>query len=343
MFSLPDPVIDFVREQMEASHIPGAAVALIRGQGEIRGAGFGLQSLEGEEPVHPQSVFEIASISKQFTAAAILLLQERSYLALDDPVEVFIPGSPPSWRGVTIRHLLSASSGIKDYLNDLEGPDVPVRGTSQELIEFVSRLPLNFPPGQRYSYSNTGYVILSMVVEQVTGLPYHEFLTSQMLIPLGLHHTFPNNLSRLVPDRVSGYEFQSPSWRDRHVVYSGKASGGDGELLSTLSDLCAWATSWSNGQVLNPSSIQLALTPATDRNGQLLQTTLSSNYGLGWFLGDHRGHPVQWTPGAGEGFSTTLMRFPHDQIVVIVLLNLEQFLLADELARRIAELCWESI
>jgi len=335
-----DVVTQYVLEQMQLHHIPGAAVAVLDGERPLLASAYGVADLERGHPVSAESVFEICSISKQFTAAATLMLVDRGLLRLGDQLGMIMSSPPESWKPITIQHLLTASSGIKDYVNDVDDPRTPIRAAPNELLEYVASLPLNFPPGEKWSYSNTGYVLLAVVIERCTGARYEDFLASQILGPLGLSHTFRNDLKDIVPGRVCGYEFLEATWINRRVRWAGKATSGDGELLSTLSDLIVWTNSWSTHRLLSQSTTQTALTPATSDNGGLLQTNLSSHYGFGWFIGEHRGHRVHWTPGAGEGFSTTLMRFPSDGISVVVLTNIRQFLLADEIARGIAERVW---
>jgi CubicO group peptidase (beta-lactamase class C family) len=335
-----DAVSSFMEEQMLLHRIPGAAIAATIGDETIFSRAYGVADIELQEPVTPDSTFEICSITKQFTATATLRLIERGALRLDDHLAYFIPRPPNAWHQITLRHLLTASSGIPDYINDLEGHDVPIRGTAHELVDYVSRIPLRFTPGEQWSYSNTGYVLLTLVIEAVTGVPYDDHLASQVLGPLGLQHTFANDLSREVTGRVKGYELQGGTWIDRRVHWSGKESRGDGDLLSTLTDVLIWARSWRDQSLLSSHAIQSAFTSATSNRGHALETNLPSRYGLAWFLAEHLGHPVQWTPGAGEGFSTSLMRLPADDIVVVVLLNLRHFLLADDIARGLAQLLW---
>ena len=338
---MADNAVDrYVQERMRADHIPGLALTVIRGVEVILQRGYGFANLECRAPVTADSVFEICSISKQFTVAAAMLLVEAGVLGVDDTLHSYLPDLPEAWQRITVRHLLTATSGIKDYLNDIHDDAVPIQASSQTVIQYVSTHDLNFPPGERWSYSNSGFVLLSLLIEQRSGLPYREFLQRRILAPLQLHATCANDLRRVIPNRVAGYLWEDAVWRNRRVSFAGKQSDGDGELVSTLADLIKWDTAWRSNQFLLPSSLQQIWTPATVNSGTVAQTSLDSDYGFGWFLGEHEGHRVYWTPGAGEGFSTSLMRFPDDDLTVIVLSNCDEFLWADALARGIGALVW---
>jgi D-alanyl-D-alanine carboxypeptidase len=330
----------YVQERMHDDHIPGLALAIVRVGNVVMQRGYGFANLEYRAPVTADSVFEICSISKQFTVAATMLLVETGTLNLATTLHEYLPDLPETWQSITIRQLLTATSGIKDYLSDIEADSVPVQDVSRAVIQYVSTQDLNFQPGERWSYSNSGFVLLSLLIEQRSGLPYREFLHGRILAPLHLHATYANDLRRVIPNRVAGYVWENATWFNRRVYFAGKQSDGDGELLSTLIDLIKWDAAWRSTQLLQPSSLQQIWTPATVNSEALAQTALDSHYGFGWFLGEHEGHRAYWTPGAGDGFSTTLMRFPDDDLTLIVLSNREEFLWADRLARGIGALVW---
>jgi D-alanyl-D-alanine carboxypeptidase len=330
----------YVKEQMRADHIPGLALAIVWGGEVILQRGYGFANIEYSSPVTTDSVFEICSISKQFTVAATMLLVEADVLRLDHTLHSYLPDLPEVWRDITVRHLLTATSGIKDYLNDIKDNQAPIQESSQVVVQYVSTHDLNFPPGEHWSYNNSGFVLLSLLIEQQSGLPYREFLQSRILTPLQMHATYANDLRHIIPNRVAGYVWDDAEWRNRRVFFAGKQSNGDGELVSTLADLIKWDAAWRSNQFLLPSSLQQVWTPVTVNSKELARTMLDTHYGFGWFLGEHEGHRAFWTPGAGDGFSTTLMRFPDDDLTVIVLSNRDEFLWADKLARGIGALVW---
>lgn len=336
-----DSAVDqYVEEQMRTDHIPGLALAIVRRGEVILQRGYGFANLEHRSPVTADSVFEICSISKQFTVAATMLLVEAGVLGVDHTVHSYLPDLPEMWQNITVRHLLTSTSGIKDYLNEIKGDTVPIQESSQTVVQYVSTHDLNFPLGERWSYSNSGFVLLSLLIGQRSGLPYREFLQSRILTPLQMHATYANDLRHVIPNRVAGYVWEDGEWRNRRVFFAGKQSDGDGELVSTIADLIKWDAAWRSNQFLLPSSLQQVWTPATVNSKALAQTMLGTHYGFGWFLGEHKGHRAFWTPGAGDGFSTTLMRFPDDDLTVIVLSNRDEFLWADTLAREIGALVW---
>jgi CubicO group peptidase (beta-lactamase class C family) len=330
----------YVQERMYAEHIPGLAIAIVRGAEIILQRGYGFANLEYRSPVTADSVFEICSISKQFTVAAAMLLIEAGLLEVDHTVHSYLPNLPEVWQNITVRHLLTATSGIKDYLDDIKDGTVPVQESSQMVVKYVSTHDLNFPPGERWAYSNSGFVLLSLLIEQRSGLPYRDFLQSRILAPLQMYSTYANDLRQVISNRVAGYVWEDAEWRNRRVFFAGKQSNGDGELVSTLTDLIKWDAAWRSNRFLLPSSLQQVWTPAMVNSKALAQTMLDTHYGFGWFLGEYEGHRTFWTPGAGDGFSTTLMRFPDDDLTVIVLSNRDEFLWADTLARGIGTLVW---
>lgn len=336
-----DSAVDqYVEEQMRTDHIPGLALAIVRGGEVILQRGYGFANLEYRSPVTADSVFEICSISKQFAVAATMLLVEAGELNVDHTLHSYLPDLPEVWQNITVRHLLTATSGIKDYLNDIEDDTAPIQESSQMVVQYVSTHDLNFQPGERWSYSNSGFILLSLLIEQRSGLPYREFLKSRILAPLQMHATCANDLRHVIPNRAAGYVWEDAEWRNRRVFFAGKQSNGDGELVSTLVDLIKWDAAWRSNQFLIPSSLQQVWTPATVNSKAMAQTMLDTYYGFGWFLGEYEGHRTFWTPGAGDGFSTTLMRFPDDDLTVIVLSNRNEFLWADKLARGIGALVW---
>jgi CubicO group peptidase (beta-lactamase class C family) len=198
-----DAIDDYVAAEMRQQHIPGLSLALIKSGRVVRAQGYGVASLELNTPAAPGTVYHLASLTKQFTAAAIMLLVQDDKVGLDDPIGRHLESTPPGWRDVTVRQLLLHTSGIKDYLNELHGSTC--NGTSpEEIVAYVGGLPLNFAPGSASFYSNTGYLVLGMIVQRASGKSYDEFLEERVFGPLGMKSTRRNDPAAIVPNRAAG-------------------------------------------------------------------------------------------------------------------------------------------
>jgi CubicO group peptidase (beta-lactamase class C family) len=336
-----DGVDDYLKAAIARDHIPGLAIAVIRDGKLLFERQCGSANLETNTPVTRDSVFRFQSISKQFATAATLRLVEQGQVGLEDDVSKYLDKLPPAWKTITVRHLLSATSGIPDYRNDVPAHEGLAKKPLPELLQALGAKPLRFSPGEDWSYCNTGFWMLAAVVAKRTGKPYQEYLRDQFLSPLGMTATRKGSYRSVVRNRVSGYGWASGEWHN--VADEDRLNEGDGELIGTLGDLVKWDTAVTDGKVVKPETLRLMQTEAKLNRGRVEvklanpRVPSKSSYGLGSFLADYRGHRVVWTPGAGSGFSTSLTRFPDDQVTVIVLCNLNSFLLADALARGVAE------
>jgi CubicO group peptidase (beta-lactamase class C family) len=255
-------------------------------------------------------------------------LVEEGQIGLEDDVSKYFNNLPPAWQKITVRHLLSATSGIPDYLNDVPASEGLANKPLSELLQAVGARALRFSPGEDWSYSNTGFWMLAAIVAKQTGKPYQEYLREQFLSPLGLTATRKGWYSSVVRNRVSGYEWTSGEWRNlgRRIEFQGE---GDGELIGTLADLVRWDAAVTGGRVVKTETLRLIQSEGKLNSGDRAEVKVpgprmlpKTSYGLGCFIGDYRGHRVVWTPGAGSGFSNSLMRFPDDRVTVIVLCNL---------------------
>jgi CubicO group peptidase (beta-lactamase class C family) len=335
-----DEVDDYAKAAIETHHIPGLAIAVIKDGKLLFERQYGSANLETNTPVTQDSVFRFQSISKQFTVAATMRLVEEGQIGLEDDVSKYFDNLPRAWQKITVRHLLSATSGIPDYLNDVPASEGLANKPLSELLQAVGAKPLRFSPGEDWSYSNTGFWMLAAIVTKQTGKPYQEYLRGQFLSPLGLSATRKGSYNSVVRNRVSGYEWTSGEWRN--FADEDHPGEGDGELMGTLADLVRWDAAVTGGRVVKTETLRLIQSEAKLNSGDRAEVKVpgfqpKTSYGLGRFIGDYRGHRLVWTPGAGSGFSTSLMRFPDDNVTVIVLCNLNRFLLADELARGIGE------
>lgn len=258
--------------------------------------------------------FQIASVSKQFTAAAVLLLADRGVLSVDDPVRSWLDGCPAAWEPVTVHHLLTHTSGLPHW-HALPGLDLTRAAAASELLESFASAPLLSPPGKRFSYSSPGYVLLGLLIEKATGQPYHAFLARDVLRPLGLAATFsgsPGTEPALAAGRHDGAAV--PSFELDTVNL------GTGSIWSTVGDLARWDRALASGEVLSDAARQAMFTahvPLEDDDG-LIRT---EGYGYGWFTGTASGHRIYYHPGDQSGFCSLNAWFPDDDVRLAVLSN----------------------
>ena len=310
-----DAVDDLLTAEIQKRHLPGLSVAVVRDGEIIKTAAYGLADLELDVQATPKTVFQIQSITKTFTAAAILLLAEEGKLALDDPVAKHLEGTPDSWQGITIRHLLNHTSGIKDFINDATA-SLRLEVTEEEVLQATASRPLDFPPGERWAYSNTNYHLLAMIIRKLSGQWYGDFLRDRIFVPLGMTDTRPVSLSEIIPNRASGYLWTGQGYRKGEFIAESILSYGGGGILSTGPDMALWAQALLTGKLLKPETIRQAWTPASLNKGE------QAGYGLGWGIGRLEGHrEVNHAGGHATGFASFLGLYPEDRLGVVVLLN----------------------
>ena len=298
---------------------PGLAVLVAQDGKILFEKGCGLADRERHVPVSPQTTFLIASITKQFTAAAILKLQEEGKLSVDDKLSKYIPDFP---RGneVTLRHLLTHTSGIHSYtekpgfLNDMTNAT-----TTEAIIEAMKKDPYDFDPGTKWRYDNAGYRLLGYIVEKVSGQSYGDFLRENFFQPLGMTNTGVYRAQPGLPHAALGYRLGTNGFR-RPPDWDMSWWGGAGELYSTVEDLYRWNEGIFNGRVLDAASLQAAFTPVKESAGQV---DSDSGYGFGWEVRCAHGLRVIWHNGGLNGFRSMLLRVPDEKLTVAILANAE--------------------
>lgn len=290
---------------------PGASVLVLREGAAVIRASYGLADREVQSVVTPATNFRLASVSKQFAAACILLLMEEGRLQLDDPVGRWLPSLPPATRDVTLRQLLTHTSGLIDY-EDV----IPVSMTEQlhdadvlTLLESQDRT--YFPPGSGYRYSNSAYVLLGLIVEQASGKTFTDFLAARVFTPLGMSNTVAHVAGRtLVSHRAYGYTHENGEWT-RTDQSQTSATLGDGGIYSSSDDLAKWDAALYDGRLLRPESLAMAFAPATATDDPDVE------YGFGWRITGE----TLWHSGESTGFRNVLVRYPKRRLTVIVLTN----------------------
>lgn len=301
---------------MQRQHLPGVAIGVIKDGAVVKAQGYGVANIEHGVPVGPATIFQSGSLGKQFTAVAVMLQVEDGKLLLDDPIKTFFPDAPETWRAITVRHLLTHTSGIPDYE---EGKlDFRKDYTEDELARFAFSLPLEFPAGSRWNYSNTGYVLLGAIVRRVSGSFYGDVLTARVFKPLGMAHARIISEADIVPNRAAGYRLDKGEVKNQEWVAPLLNTTADGSLYFSVRDVIAWDAGVRARAILRPENWNLILQPVRLTSGKTYP------YGFGWVLDDRNGQPLQHHGGAWQGFKTQFSRFIGEDLSVIVLANLAQ-------------------
>ena len=318
-----DEIDRYVERRLREMHIPGASLAVVRDGRIVKAKGYGLANIELSVPATPSTVYEIGSNTKQFTAAAIMMLVEEGKLRLDDKITKYFPAAPPSWSGITIAHLLTHTSGIQNHVavpgylgvfkTNLFFETTPSRS---DLLQMFYKLPLEFQPGETWSYDNTGYHLLGTIIEQVSGKPYFQFLSERIFAPLAMTSTRSTDARPLVRNRAAGYEWVDGAYENRPALPPAVGFSA-GSILSTVEDLAKWDAALASEKLLTPASRERIWTPARTNDGAFA----SFDYGFGWFIDSYHGHRFVQHTGGTPGFSSAIYRFLDDKLTVIVLTN----------------------
>jgi D-alanyl-D-alanine carboxypeptidase len=307
-----DPVEDYMKSEMAQRRIPGAALKVIQGGQAVKTAAYGVANLEHNVPVKPETVFEIGSITKQITAAAILLLAQDGKLSLDDKISRHLKDTPDTWRDVTVRHLLTHTSGIKTYTG-LDGFELTRNQTQEQLIEKLARLPVEFQPGESFKYCNSGYSLLGYIIANVSGKTYWDFLSERVFKPLGMNATTNRMPGLVIPNRASGYEQTNRVHINRDYDLTDIFAAG--AIVSTVEDLAKWDAALNGESLLNAGSKEQMWTLSELNSGK------PTKYGFGWYVDTYEGRRNIGHGGSTSGFSASIQRFPDEKLTVILLTN----------------------
>lgn len=307
-----DDIDEYVRATMARQKVPGVALAIL---GYLRPAQlrtYGLANLEHDVAVKPGTLFQSGSVGKQFTATAVMLLVMDGKLGYDDPIAKHFAGAPDTWRRITVRHLLTHTSGLPDYLLDRRRDY-----TEEELARLAMQLELQFEPGTRWAYSNVGYIVLGLLIGRVSGRFYADFLQQRVFGPLGMKTARLISEADIVPHRAAGYERVDGTIRNQHWVSPSLNTTADGSLYLGLHDYVAWdAALWSE-RLLPRQALEVMWTPVRLTDGH------SYAYGFGWFVGEQRGLRNIEHPGSWQGFKAHIARYVDRGLTIVVLCNLD--------------------
>ncbi len=294
----------------------GVSLAVLRGEDTVLVRGYGAADAEAGTPVTPATVFRIGSVTKQFTAAAIMRLAEAGRLSLDDTIGAHLPGYPTQGHTVTIRHLLNHTSGIRSYtampawrqrMTERLHPDT--------LVALFAAEPFDFAPGEAWAYNNSGYFLLGRIIERVSGMPYAEYLRTELYPRAGLRETRYCPDAPVTPGDAVGYASAAPPARSAPLSMTSPYAAG--ALCSTARDLVRWERALAAGRVVSPASYAAMTTPDTLRDGSRL------TYGFGLGIGQLAGRRLVAHNGGINGFGAHLAGVPAESLTVAVLVNTE--------------------
>jgi len=308
-----EPFQQVVQPYVDARMFMGSVLVAKEGK-IIFKQGYGMANLEWNVPNSPTTRFNIASMTKQFTAAAILLLEDRGKLKTDDLVKKYLPAAPASWEKITIYHLLTHTSGISDDAAKY----VP---GSPDKLDF-NDTPLNFQAGERWSYSNLGYIVLGYLLERISGQTYAQFVEQNIFKPLGMNDSGMFSFPTIIPRRASGYWHRGTGVENADH-FDARLGFSAGSLYSTTEDLLRWEDGLFGGRLLSPASLQKMVTP------------FKSDYGCGLYIRRANGHLMNHHDGNNIGFNSEMAYYPEERIAVIVLANLNGSV-TSEIARALA-------
>jgi CubicO group peptidase (beta-lactamase class C family) len=320
-FAAPEPdlgpQIDRVLAATYKPDAPGITVIVVKDGKTVLRKGYGMADLEHKQPLGPDTPMRLGSITKQFTSTAILMLVDEGKIRLDDDITVYLPDYPTQGKKITIEHLLTHTSGIVSYTGKPGFVSNMTKAmTVQQMVDFFKNDPLEFAPGARYKYNNSGYFLLGAIIEKVSGQTYDKFVEQRIFVPLGMTRTAYEGHERDKAVGALGYSGAPGSFKPANPLSMTQPYAA-GALVSTVDDLARWDAAVSSGKLLQAASWQRAFTPYT------LSTGGSTGYGYGWEAAKFRGEQMISHGGNINGFNSYALRLPAEKVYVAVLSNTE--------------------
>jgi len=294
---------------------PGGTALIAKNGQIVYQKAFGKANLELDVNMQPYHVFRIGSITKVFTACAILKLMEEGKLSLQDTITKYIEDYPTYWHHITIEHLLTHTSGISGFSKPFQDKEFRQRDvTPKEMIDSIKNEPMDFTPGEKFYYSNSAYLILGYIIEKVSCKTYEAYVEENLFQPLGMKNSYFEKANEIIINRASGYQkglggYENDNFFSTSTIYS------EGALLSTVEDLSTWYFAVADGKVISKESLEKAITPFILNNGKAIE------YGYGWSLGNIQGTPWFGHNGSVEGFLSTSLFLPEEKVFVVVFTN----------------------
>lgn len=313
-FAKADAVDNYLQCEMNRLQIPGLSIAVVEHGKIIKSRGYGFSNIEVKSPATEETIYQSGSIGKQFTAMLTLILAEKGMLKLDDKISQYIKGTPESWKDITIKHLLTHTSGL--MRNNPEA-DMRLDYADDYLIEKLMPYPLDFEPGTAFRYSNTGYELLGFIMKKKTDKSYGNLLETYIFNPLEMHTArIVGNRGDIIINRAAGYDHVDGKLKNEDQISTTFNSTGAGAIYFSVLDLAKWDAALYTTRLLQEDHMNQLWTPVKLDNGK------TENYGLGWRLDKINGHRVVEHGGEVSGFTAFISRFPDDGLTVIILTNL---------------------
>ncbi|HVV53889.1 MAG TPA: serine hydrolase [Mucilaginibacter sp.] len=308
--------IDSLVAPQFAGNQPGVSILVAKKGQIVYEKAFGSANIELNVPARPDMTFDLGSITKQFTAVAILQLAEKGKISLQDSIQKYIKNFPSKGYKISIENLLTHTSGIPDYMQlNVSDPYLVRKDFSPEaVIDSFKNLPLEFEPGTKFSYSNSGYFLLGYIIRQVTGESYGKYIQDNIISPLGLNHTFYNWPNQIIPGHVNGYKIVDGQYQ-KADFWSATLPYAAGDLVSNVGDLLKWHQALYAGKVLKKQTLEKAFTPFVLKDGT------STGYGYGWGINNFSGVLSIGHGGAITGFRTSEQYYPQEDVYVAILGN----------------------
>lgn len=315
----------FVEKERVRQQIPGIEVGIYSRGKLLLARGYGLANVELNVPVTAQTIMQSGSTGKQFVATAVMMLVEQHKVSLDDSVRKYFPAAPEWWQPIQIKNLLSHTSGLMEYESDAlsTDPNAPFYlrkdMTEAELATKIETLPRENAPGEKWNYRNTNFVLLGIMVHQVTGQLYGDYLHDRIFAPLGMKSTQIISDRDIVKDRAAGYELENGEWKNQQWVSPTFNSTADGRMYYNVLDLAKWDEALYTTRLVTQASLDRMWTVFVLNDGK----PNPANYGFAWNIDKQNGHGRIGHGGAWQGFTTVIMRYPDDALGVVVLANLD--------------------
>jgi CubicO group peptidase (beta-lactamase class C family) len=320
--------IDAVIAPYYKANEPGATVIVVKDGNVVFRKAYGMADVAKQLPMTPEMSLRLGSITKQFTSTAIMMLADEGKLSVSDDITKFLPDYPSRSKRITIEHLLTHTSGIASYTGKREfGENMAKDKSVEQMIDFFKNDPLDFEPGSKWRYNNSGYFLLGAIIEKVSGMSYAKFVEQRIFVPLGMTSSAYEGYERSPVPRALGHSGTAGNYAPAAPLSMSQPYAA-GSLVSSVDDLARWDAAVSSGKLLKASSWQKAFTPYP------LAGEAPTNYGYGWMLSKVQGAPVIWHGGSINGFKTSAMRLPGEKLYVAVLSNADSGLVQPEVVSR---------
>ncbi len=315
-FAQVDSTDIIVKQMMEKQKIVGLSLSVIKNGQSIVNKGYGLANVELNVPVTSETVIRIGSVSKQFFTTAIMKLMEEGKLNIDDPVHNFFPDAPEAWRPITIKNLMSHTSGLQRegpaYDNFKIQPDI-------DIIKSAYSLPLVFKTGEKYQYCNVAYFMLAEIIKQASGMLWQDYIHDKLFVPAGMNNTYLTDFYQIIPNRANGYMHKHDTLINATAMLAIRPSGG---FLSTSSDMIKWEkVIREKKSILKKDNWEKLWQPFIKTSDK---ADAKGYYGFGWMIDEYKGHKLIVHNGANIGFRSVFARFEHDGLSIIILTNTDE-------------------